>query len=643
MNIKENFPPIIIENLTPEINNGEFPVKCGLGEIIKIEADIFCHGHELIQANLLYKEGHDSDWKSIPMQELVNNSWSAELEIKKELISYFYTIETWIDPFYNWINDLEKKIKAKVQIDYFEDLFDGIKFLDEIAFSYAEQMSQISFFQNYIKDFKINFELIKDLKNFTKKFPLKHFKTYYNKILEIKVHRKAGDFSAWYEFFPRSQGNFRNCISELNRIKEMGFDVVYLPPIHPIGETNKKGKNNSLISEKLDIGSPWAIGNVDGGHKAIHPLLGNIHDFKDFIREAKIRGLEIAIDFALQCSPDHPYVKEHPEWFNKNANGKIKFAENPPKKYQDIYPLDFYNDSAEELWQECKNIVEYWIKVGIKIFRVDNPHTKPLRFWYWLINEINQIYPDVIFLAEAFTMPKPMKYLAKAGFTQSYTYFTWRNTKKEIIEYLEELTQSDMKYYFRGNFFVNTPDILPYILQNASPNIFKMRFVLAATLSSSYGMYSGYELCENIPLGEGKEEYLDSEKYELKHRDYSFFPDKNIMSFISRINIIRQTNKALQLYTNLIFLNSYNENIIAYAKADLKNENIIIIVINLQADSIQEDHIELPLDKWNINENIEYKVKDLLDNSEYSWKGRFNYIKLGENGKIAHIFKINLN
>ncbi len=462
--------------------------------------------------------------------------------------------------------------------------------------------------------------------------------------LELMVDRKRAEFSAWYEFFPRSQGripgqssSFKECISRLADIKAMGFDVVYLTPIHPIGDTNRKGPDNVLVAGKNSPGSPWAIGNKEGGHKAIHPDLGSLDDFKEFVQAAQDLDMEIALDLAFQCSPDHPYVREHPEWFFHRPDGSIHYAENPPKKYEDIYPLNFYCQEAQALGEELKSVVLFWIEQGVKIFRVDNPHTKPLLFWKWLIDEIQEDHPEVIFLSEAFSRPKIMKFLAKAGFTQSYTYFTWRNTKWELRSYLEDLINSDMKYYFRGNFFANTPDILSVYLQQGGMPAFKIRAVLAATLSSSYGIYSGFEFCENEAKPHS-EEYANSEKYEIKVRDWN--KPGNIKDLITRLNAIRRENPSLHEYKNLEFYETRHEQVLSYGKRTVDNSNMIVVVINLDPFTAHEDLLTLPLWKFGIADWQTYQMHDLLSGHVYSWKGASNYIRLDPFDHPAHVFLV---
>ena len=417
----------------------------------------------------------------------------------------------------------------------------------------------------------------------------------------------------------------------------MGFDVIYFPPIHPIGRSHRKGKNNSVTCEPGEPGSPWAIGAKEGGHYSIASELGTLDDFKWLISAANDRNIEIAIDFAINCSPDHPYVKEHPQWFFHRPDGTIKYAENPPKKYQDIYPLNFLCDDWKNLWREMVDIVLFWVENGVNIFRVDNPHTKPVAFWEYLISEVHKNHPDILFLAEAFTQPKMMQALGKIGFTQSYTYFTWRESKEELIEYVTELTQGPMRDYYRANFWPNTPDILPHHLQNASPAAFKIRAALAATLSSSWGIYSGFELCENQPLP-GREEYLESEKYQLKERDWD--SPGNIKEFIKRLNQIRRDNPALHEYANIEFLSSDNEKIIAWFKWTNDFRQPIIVIVNLDPENTQESMIHLPIEKLGIPPNASYQVQDLMFDESYSWQGSSNFVSLSPRSKPMHVLKI---
>ncbi|HWU39237.1 MAG TPA: alpha-amylase family glycosyl hydrolase, partial [Candidatus Acidoferrum sp.] len=477
-----------------------------------------------------------------------------------------------------------------------------------------------------------------------KTYPDRSGVTRYDRELEVVADRPQARFAAWYEMFPRSQGKtpgrhgtFKDCIDRLPDIVAMGFDVIYLPPIHPIGRSFRKGKNNSLVAGPDDPGSPWAIGNESGGHKAVEPALGTLDDFRAFVYAAHQAGVEVALDYALQCSPDHPYVKTHPEWFYTRPDGTIKYAENPPKKYQDIYPLNFYCRDREALWEEMKSILLFWIEQGVRIFRVDNPHTKPIPFWAWLIGEIQAVYPDVIFLGEAFTRPKPMQALAKVGFTQSYTYFTWRNFKSELIQYYTQLTQTDLAEYYRGNLFTNTPDILPPILQQGGQPAFKMRLALASTLSPLYGIYSGYEFCENTAIP-GTEEYQDSEKYEIKVRDRA--TPRNIRDYISRINAIRRENSALHVSRNLRFYDSDDDNVLFYGKRSLDGANAILVVVNLDPFEPHETRIRLPLEEWGIGAEDRFQVRELITNQRHLWKGPVQTIRLDPREEPAMILQV---
>ena len=466
----------------------------------------------------------------------------------------------------------------------------------------------------------------------------------FDKFSTVYFQRPQARFATWYEMWPRSQGKiegksatFKDMGARLPEIKKMGFDTLYLAPIYPIGHTNKKGPNNSLIAGPNDPGSPFSIGNEFGGHKAVNPELGTLSDFNKFVKKANQIEIEVVLDIALTCSPDHPYVKDHPEWFFYNDDGSIKYAENPPKKYQDIYPFNFYPENKEEMWNEMKSIFLFWIEQGVKTFRVDNPHTKPVEFWEWLIKEIQAEYPETIFLAEAFTEPTMMKFLAKIGFTQSYTYFTWRNTKEELTEYLTELTQSEMKYYFRGNLFTNTPDILMLILQKGGKPAFKLRIVLASTLSSIYGIYNGFELCENMAIP-GTEEYMNSEKYQYKVWDWD--RPGNIKDYITKLNRIRRENSALHYYRNLKFYDSSDENVIFYGKTSYDKKNSVFVAVNLDPFNTHKSILRLPINQFRISENEEYDIEELLTGKGFKWKGSENEVELNPNDEPAMIFKI---
>ncbi|OVE75931.1 hypothetical protein BVX98_06730 [bacterium F11] len=644
----ELFAPIVIENVVPQIDGGAFAAKWFIGDPLTIQADIYKDGHDFLAASLKYKEKSQPNWNEVPMNFLVNDHWEAVFTPDRNT-RYDYQIEAWFDPIKTWLSNIEKKAKYFPQVD--SEVAEGVLLLGKLEkLLPLEDQKQLSYWVKRLKMSEgMSDEVLRIIKTpefesvvFSK--PLKTFSAN-SPLFHLTVDRKLAQFGTWYELFPRSQGTspgksgtFRDCIRRLPDIKRMGFNVLYLPPIHPIGKTNRKGPNNSLKADENAPGSPWAIGNKEGGHKAIHPDLGTLEDFREFVQAAADYNIEVALDFALQCSPDHPYVKEHPEWFYRLPDGSIRYAENPPKKYEDIYPLDFMCQDKESLWNEMKSIVDHWIEQGVKIFRVDNPHTKTYRFWQWLIREVQKDHPEVIFLAEAFTRPRIMEFLAKCGYTQSYTYFTWRNTNWELRQYLEELTQTDKRYYFRPNFFANTPDILPFILQTGGKPAFKMRVVLAGTLSPTYGIYSGYEFCENAPLKEGKEEYLNSEKFEIKVRDWN--KEGNIKDYISQLNYIRNENAALQQLLNIEFYDTKNDNLLAYGKWNHDKSNIIVTVVNLDPHNVQEGHLHLPLWKFDINDWQTYQMRDLLTGDKFNWKGQYNFVRLNPHTGPAHIFKL---
>ncbi|HEX2913610.1 MAG TPA: alpha-1,4-glucan--maltose-1-phosphate maltosyltransferase [Chloroflexia bacterium] len=649
---------IIIEHVTPEIDGGRYPVKRVIGDCFKVEADIFRDGHDLIAAALLYKvvsnepgtsNGNDDKWQEVPMQPVTNDRWEGEFPIST-LGHYRYTIEAWNDRFGTWQHDMAKRVEASQVAP--SDVLEGVAIVENTLKRISSQKDRTQL-QSLLETAQATTDpveagrlfLTEEVTKLMDRYPDRSRAARYNE-LEITVDPVNARFAAWYELFPRSQspdpsrtGTLQDVIAQLPRIKGLGFDVLYLPPIHPIGRSNRKGPNNTLNPGPEDPGSPWAIGNENGGHKAIEPSLGTFEDFDQLVRATREHGIALALDFAIQCSPDHPWVKEHPEWFFVRPDGTIKYAENPPKKYQDIYPINFYNKNSAALWEELKSVVLFWIERGVRIFRVDNPHTKPIPFWEWMIGEVKRDYPETVFLAEAFTRPKVMRALAKAGFTQSYTYFTWRNTKWELTEYLTELTQSEMKEYYRGNLWPNTPDILHEFLQVGGIPAFKLRFVLAATLSSVYGMYSGYELGINTPLRHGSEEYLNSDKYQVNN--YNWKQPQYLGDFISKINQIRQENRALHLYDNLVFYRADdNQNIIAYGKATPEKDNVILVVVNLNPWASQEAWLGVPYWDWGIGAGEPYRVTDLLTGNAYTWHGEYNFIRLDPLQQPAHIFRV---
>jgi starch synthase (maltosyl-transferring) len=574
-----------IENVYPFIDGGRFPVKRIVGERVEVWADIYRDGHDVTAAALIWRRERDCEWRRTNMTHHSNDRWFASF-VPEEIGRHCYAIEAWTDEFATWRHGFELKHKAGTDVSV--DATEGAGLLTKAGATDREAAALISkqcelFLRNgdatalltdELKDAMAASQARPDLTR-SQPFPL-------------VIDRPRARYGTWYEMIPRSQGTvprqhgtFKDCIARLPDVSAMGFDVVYFTPIHPIGRTNRKGRNNSVTAADGDPGSPYAIGAAEGGHNAVHPDLGTLQDFRDFVAACSSLGMEVALDFAVQCSPDHPWLKQHPQWFKRRPDGSIRYAENPPKKYEDIVNPDFSSKDAGNLWDALRDVVLFWIDQGVKIFRVDNPHTKPLRFWEWLIHEVQQLHPDVIFLAEAFTRPKLMKGLAKRGFTQSYTYFTWRTQKWEIEQYLSELTGHAERDFYRPNFFVNTPDILPYHLQRGEPWMFKSRVALAGTLSSTYGIYNGFELLEHEPIP-GREEYLDSEKYEIKVRDWN--KPGNIKLYISELNRVRRENAALQQTHNLRFIGVDDPNVTAFVKQSVDQSNAVAVAIALTRD-----------------------------------------------------------
>jgi len=642
------FPSVVIENLQPLLDGGDYPIKRIVGEDLAAEADIFKDGHDVVAAVLKWRVVGKRAWRETPMSFVDNDRWRGVCTLYDEAI-HEYTVEAWTDSFLSWQREFAKKFEAGISALQSEAL-EGAALVaaaarrardraDRVRLGeFSEQMSTAANSEIYAIARSAELEVLMAT------YPDRSDATQYSPAPRVIVERTAALFAAWYEFFPRSAAGrsdggstFRDCLARVDDVRAMGFDVLYFPPIHPIGHTNRKGRNNAITSEPGDPGVPWAIGSEAGGHKAVEPSLGTLADFDWLQKEVRKRGMEIALDFAINCSPDHPYVKEHPDWFYKRPDGTIKYAENPPKKYEDIYPLNFRCENWRELWAEMKSVVLFWAERGVRIFRVDNPHTKPVAFWEYLIRGVREKYPDTIFLAEAFTRPKMMKALAKAGFNQSYTYFTWRNSKQELIEYFTELTQTEMSEYFRPNLWPNTPDILPFVLQEGGRTAFMIRVLLAATLSPIYGIYSGYELCENEALP-GREEYLDSEKYQFKERDWN--APGNIKDWIARLNKIRKQNRALQLYTNLRFYHAEDDAILFYGKMTAARDNIVLVVVNLDPHRKQHSFVDVPIEQFGQMESDEYRVQDLLSGATYTWRGRRNYVELDPKVQPAHIFLV---
>jgi len=592
---REALPPrVVIESPRPEVDCGRYPAKRVVGEEVVVEADAFTDGHDSVVCQLLFRYLGEKEWKTIGMQFLGNDRWRGSFRVE-QLGRYEYTVRAWPDPLETWKRDLEKRKAAGQDISV---------------------------------DLQIGAEI--------EKHPERNV-TYYDKVLQVVVDPVRARFSSWYEMFPRSargdgkHGTFRDVIDRLPYIAEMGFDVLYLPPVHPIGTTARKGKNNDVAALPGDVGSPWAIGSKEGGHKAVHPDLGTLADFDSLVKAANKLGIEVALDIAFQCSPDHPYVKEHPEWFRWRPDGTVQYAENPPKKYQDIYPFEFETTAWPELYDELKSVFEFWIEHGVRIFRVDNPHTKPFAFWEWVITELKSKNKDLIFLSEAFTRPRIMHRLSKLGFTQSYTYFTWRNTKPELIEYFLELSSSEKREYFRPNVWPNTPDILHATLQHGGPPAFAARVILAATLSANYGLYGpAYELMEHMPREPGSEEYLYSEKYEIKRWDTGR-PD-SLSSLIKKLNEIRKANPALQSDWSLKFHPIDNDQLIAYSKK--QGDNHVVVIVNLDTRFVQSGWVELGFG------GEAFEVQDLLGGRRYTWQGDKNYVELNPHALPAHVFLV---
>lgn len=635
---------VIIENVQPEVENGLYPAKRTVGENVEVTADIFCDGHDHLRAHLLYKKENQENWETIEMTHRANDQWAGAFRVE-EKGNYVFTVLAWIDHFDTWYDGFKKKAKANVDVTV--ELLEGIQFLERLTegkdATLKEAIKKLK--QNY--DSAVAYVTGDDFAKIVHHYPLIENAVMPEQQWYVSVEHRKANFSSWYELFPRSaaldgkHGTFRDVIRLLPRVSAMGFDVLYLPPIHPIGKVNRKGKNNSVTSQPGEPGSPWAIGSDEGGHKSIHRELGTLEDYKKLIAEAKRYGIDIALDIAFQCAPDHPYVKEHPQWFRQRPDGSIQYAENPPKKYQDIYPFNFETEDWKSLWNELLSVITFWIDNGVKIFRVDNPHTKPIPFWEWAIGEVNKKYDDIIFLSEAFTRPKIMASLAKVGFTQSYTYFTWRVNKSELTEYMNELVFGPSRNYFRPNFWPNTPDILPYHLQHQEENIFIIRLALAATLSSNYGIYGpAYEFYDNSPVP-AKEEYYDSEKYEIKQHDWK--KTNRMTDIITIINKARKEHPALQSTWNLHFSFIENDNILAYLKATDDLSSIFLVVINLDPHGRQSGFVQLRKDILKLGDQINVKLHDIITDDHYTWTQEWNYVELDPYKMPFHLFKLTIH
>ncbi len=639
-------PRIAIEAISPACDDGRFPVKRTVGEVVDVEADVFVDGHDKLAVALLWRTADQADWQETRMHFLSNDRWAAPLPLTR-IGRYEFAVEAWKDVFATYRDELEKKTSAGLNVSL--ELEEG-RLLVQAAADHAESRGISSFaylkalagsLKNAASDAeRVTALLSEPTADAMRLADARPFAVRSEQPLRIDVERTAARFSSWYELFPRSQsgdparhGSFDDVIKRLPAIQAMGFDTLYFPPIHPIGRKHRKGRNNSLTPGPDDPGSPYAIGSEEGGHDAIHPQLGTLEDFRRLRDEAARHGLELALDFAIQCSPDHPWLKEHPDWFAWRPDGSIRYAENPPKKYQDIVNVDFYAKGAiPGLWTALRDVVLFWVNEGVKVFRVDNPHTKPLPFWEWMIGEVRARHPDTIFLSEAFTRPKMMYRLAKVGYSQSYTYFTWRHTKEEFTEYMTELSQSPVKEFFRPHFFVNTPDINPVFLQKSGRPGFLIRTALATTLSGLWGMYSGFELCEAAPVP-GKEEYLDSEKYEIRAWDWQ--RPGNIIQEITLLNRIRKENPALQTHLNIRFLPASNDNILFYIKTtppadscERFGDNVVMVAVNLDPFNAHEATLELPLWEFGVPDDGVLEVEDLVNGSRFGWRGKHQSLRL---------------
>lgn len=639
---------VVIEALAPQVDGGRYPIKRVVGEKVEVEVDAFTDGHDAIMCVLRYQCEAEGKWAELPMVPLGNDRWAAFFSVS-QIGFYRYSVCAWVDHFESWRRDLGKRIAVNedTELDYRAGAALIAAAAARATGKDANRLEATVRELGSKRDASEKRTLAQDeeLSRLMYTYADRRFETYYDTELRVRVDRERARFGAWYEFFPRSfggegrHGSFKTCMTQLEYVARMGFDVVYLPPVHPIGHSFRKGKNNTLKATADDVGSPWAIGSKEGGHKSLHPELGALEDFSAFRKRTEALGMELALDIAFQCAPDHPYVKEHPEWFRKRPDGSIQYAENPPKKYQDIYPFDFETEAWESLWQELKSVFQFWIDQGVYIFRVDNPHTKSFAFWEWVIDEVTRKHPEVIFLAEAFTRPKVMHRLAKLGFSQSYTYFTWRNTQGELIEYFTELASSKSREYFRPNVWPNTPDILSEYLQYGGRPAFMIRQILAATLSANYGIYGpSYELADAQPHKPGTEEYNNSEKYQLTQWDTA--RADSLRALITRLNSIRRDNAALQSDWSLQFHGVDNDNLLCYSKAVDDASEVILVVVNLDPYHTQSGWVDLPPARFGITGDGPYQMHDLLTDARYLWHGARNYVQLDPHTAPAHVFRL---
>ncbi len=643
--------PIVIEQVTPVVDAGRYAPKRVIGERCDVSAAIFRDGHDILGARVRFRAPGEDGWRVSPMTyDFASDQWTGAFALDR-IGRWEFTVDAWTDVFATWRRGTTAKVGADQDVRL--ELLEAAEQLDQIArrMRFSAERSRLMNTATRLRDEtlpsadRVAIALDDDLARLVETHAVPRDLTSARQLFPVRVDRERAAFASWYELFPRStapepgrHGTFRDAEEALPRLAELGFDVVYLPPIHPIGRQFRKGPNNTLTPGPDDVGSPWAIGSAEGGHTAVHPDLGTIDGFDRFVSRANALGMEIALDFALQCAPDHPWVTEHPDWFTIRPDGSIMYAENPPKKYQDIVPINFWTDDREALWAACRDAILYWVEHGVKTFRVDNPHTKPFQFWEWAIAEVQARHPDVVFFSEAFTRPNKLLGLAKLGFTQSYTYFTWKNTTEELRQFLTEFSTPEVLEYYRGNLFANTPDILHEFLQHGGRGAFRLRLLLAGTLSPLYGIYSGYELSENVAVRPGSEEYFDSEKYQLRQRDYT--AAGNLDPDIRRLNAIRRAQPALQRADNLQFQLSENPEVLWFTKRAPDGADDLLIAVNLDPHTAQTTMVHTPPDLLGLDPQQPYDVEDLLTGARYTWRGARNYIRLDPAIEPGHVFRI---
>jgi starch synthase (maltosyl-transferring) len=638
----------VIDAVEPAVDGGRFPVKRIAGEPLQVEAHCFADGHDVLRVMLRWHAEGEQSWREVEMQPLGNDRWRAAFAAPRPG-RYRYTVLAWLDHFASWRSEFARREEAD---DIRSAALAGAALVEGAAARAGgadkKRLEQFAAQLREERDIDLlqQIGLEEDLRGLARAYPDRSLETAWPAELPLRVERERARYGAWYEMFPRSaasepgrHGTFKDVEARLAYVAELGFDVLYLPPIHPIGRERRKGRNNALAASPEDVGSPWAIGAAEGGHKDVHPRLGTLADFRSLVARANSLGIEIALDIAFQCAPDHPYVKAHPAWFRWRPDGSVQYAENPPKKYQDIYPFNFESEDWRALWAELKSVFDFWIGQGVKIFRVDNPHTKSFAFWEWVLEAVQREHPEAIFLAEAFTRPRVMHRLAKLGYTQSYTYFTWRNTKRELTDYFTELARGPGREYFRPSVWPNTPDILHETLQFGGRPAFMARLVLAATLAASYGIYGpAFELMEAVPREPGSEEYRDSEKYQLRH--WNLERADSLREFVALVNRIRRDNPALHADGSLRFFPTDNEQLICYAKSSDKGDNLIVVVVNLDPRNAHSGWIELDLGWLGIDPALQYQMHDLLTGARFLWQGARNFVMLDPNRAPAHVFRL---